>query len=229
MPDEVLPAVEPDQLVTVGQGRLANLLTALVVARKQLDPSAHDHGRSAVCHALRATVDYISGVADKRPDLVVPLRVLLYGLKNLDDGIVVSLLKAKTFGNRPPDPTSTRLFRADAAVLMQLKFEEGSKLDVAGGIVARHLNRLGYQDRKKAITGRRVVVWRETVMGLAGTEDIGAGRYQFALKMLMGLFPDDPKAAFDCFLDMMPDLDLAQLPKKQSLNRKNKDPDCRSL
>jgi len=228
MPDEVLPALEPDQLVTVGQIRLANLLTALVVARKQLDPSAHDHGRSAVCHALRATVDYISEVAYERPDLVAPLRELLYGLKNLDDGIVVSLLKAKTFGNRPPDPASIKAFRADAAVLMQLKFEEGNTLDVAGRIVARHLDRLGYLDRKQAITGKRVVAWRETVRGLAGTNDISAGRYQFALAMLKGRFPDDPKAAFDCFLDMMPDLDLAQIPKKQALNRKNKDPDCLS-
>ena len=81
-------------LQTVGQVRLAKLLKALFEARNAFDPSAHDRGRSGVCHALRALIDYISEVAGTRPDIVVPLRELLYGLKNLDDGTVVGLLEA---------------------------------------------------------------------------------------------------------------------------------------
>src|SRR6185437_16121471 len=93
MSDEaILKHLPPHVLQTVGQVSRAKLLIGLIEARNGFDPSADDRGRSAVCHALRALIDYVSEVAETRPDIVVPLRELLYGLKNLDDGTVVGLL-----------------------------------------------------------------------------------------------------------------------------------------
>jgi hypothetical protein len=213
MSDEAMPEHLP-AFQTAGQMRLAKLLKALFKARKQFDPTAHDRGRSSVCHALRALIDYVSETADTRPDIVTPLRELLWGLKNLDDGTVVGLLEANELRNRAPDSTAVKVFRASAAVLMQLKHEQGNNLAAAATSVAYQLNRQGYRDRGQRITAKRIKAWRETVMGMADQEEVGVGRYRFALKLLRGRFPSDPKAAFDCYLDMMPDIDRPEIPEK---------------
>lgn len=192
---------------------LEEFLRALATAVKNFDSSAPDGDRKSMCQVLLAVVQYVTEIIPERPDFAQPLQALLHALSDLDRGRVLPLLQALSIDHRPPDPVSMRLFRADAAVLMQLKFEEGNKLASAATIVCRKLHQLGYRDREQRITAKQIVAWRQAVMGAGDATDVAAERYRFVLKMLAGRFPGDPKAAFDCYLDMMADLDPAHILK----------------
>jgi hypothetical protein len=185
---------------------LVEFLAALVVATRQFDPTAADHGRRSVCEMLLASIRYISDVIPDRPDLMQPARELLYGLKDLDRGTVVPLLEPKKIKNRPPNSYSEGFFRADAAVLMELKRQQGRVTnEAAAGMVARRLNRPGYRDQGNRITGKRVIAWRSDIMVKAGTIDPAAQRFSFVLKLLGERYPNDSDPAYEFYVGCIVD------------------------
>lgn len=210
----VASSLPPSLTASVGSAKLGELLASLMVVRKNFDAFAPDHGRASICHALLAISDYISAIMPQRPDLVHPLRELLYGLKDLDRGTVVPLLEPAEINHRPPNSYSDELLRADAAVLMELKYQAGAERKVAADMVARRLNRLGYRDGGSPITGKRVAAWRDKLSKMAWTKDIAVQRYSFALKALAAKYPNDPASAYKFYLDCFADLDMAKIRKK---------------
>jgi len=179
---------------------LATLLASLTRAQKHFDPLATDHGRSSVYEALLAVIDYVSGIIPQRPEVVLPLRELLYSLRSLDDGTVAPLLEPVKVDNRPPNPISQDLLRADAAVLMELKRQHKVGRAEAADTVARALNRLGYRDGGQKITGKQVALWRGQMRKVVKVPDPAAKRYRYVLGMLNADFPNDPKSAFEFYL-----------------------------
>lgn len=194
--------------------RLAELLASLVRARKQFDPSAADHGRTAIYQALLGVIGYVSDVIPARPDLVQPLHDLLYGLKDLDRGTVVPLLRPADIENRPPNSISQKLLRADAAVLMELMQMDKVERKQAADTVARRLERLGFRDGGKSISGKRVAYWRDKMKKPDGPSDVAVSRYVFALEALKAIYPNDPMSAFRFYIDCMADLDTPAIRKK---------------
>lgn len=204
----------PPELCAILEHPLGRLLSALMVERKNYDPSVPDHGRAAICYDLLAIIEYVSTVIPQRPDVVQPLRELLYGLKDLERGAVVPLLKPAKIEHRPPTPYSEELLRADAAVLMDLKQQADVDRKSAANMVARRLNQDGYRDRGKAIAGKCVIAWRNKVKEDAGTSNVAAQRFSLALKLLEESYPNDPDRAYAFYIDCMGDQNLPEILKK---------------
>lgn len=212
---------DPTEFITTrGQQHLAELLASLVRAAKSYDPSCPNHGRNGIYMALLGVIKYVEAVIPQRPDLVLPLRDLLYGLRSLDDGTTVPLLQAAELGHRPPNAISVGVFRADAAALMDLKVAEMKVQkkkrfrDEAARAVAQELNRLGFRDDGNRILGKQVADWRERVMKAAQKPNYEATHYLTALRMLKAKFPDDPRAAFSFWLGCMTEMYPVTIPKK---------------
>lgn len=199
---------------TVGQRNLFELIKSLMLARKNFDPSASDHGRRAVCQVLLAMITFVSETIPDRLDLPQPLQETLFALRDLDRGRVSSLLEPTLIDHRPPMPYSEELFRADAAILMELKKRSGIKRMVAAEIVARRLNERGYRDGNDRLAGKKIAAWRDVARQEIGVSDLGRQRYRFVLERLEARFPGDPEGAFAFYLDVMLDLHFPDILKK---------------
>jgi hypothetical protein len=211
-------ALPPHVLLTsVGVANLAQLLASLIQARKKFDPSARDHGRAGVYHALLAVDHYISELFPQRPEVNHTLRELLYSLRGLDKGTVGPLVTPVKIKHRPPNPISQSLLRADAAVLMQLKRWEKVGRAEAADSVARALNRLGYRDSGQRITGKQVALWRGQMRKAAEEPDPAAKRYQDVLRSLKAAFPKDPRSAFKYYLERVKEMLPPTISKKVAL------------
>ena len=176
------------------QRPLSELLASLMHARRNFDPSESDYGRAGIYQALLGIIDYITAVIPHRPDLLIPLRELLYGLRSLDDGTTVPLLQAVELDHRPPNGISQDLLRADAAVLMELKVMElrlqkkPKFRDEAANMVAHLLNRLGLRDGGDRIIGKQVAAWRDQMKKGVQKPDFAVKRYFWTLGELRADF-----------------------------------------
>jgi hypothetical protein len=219
VPQDTPTSVLPQHVVltSFGSAKLAELLASLLQARKKFDPSAADHGRTGVYHALLAVDNYISEVFPQRPEVNHTLRELLYSLKSLDKGTVGPLVEPAKIDHRPPLPIQRDLLRTDAAVLMELKRLEGIERKRAADTVAGHLNKLGYRDGGTKLTGNRVAVWRGQMRKMVRTSEPAAKRYGDVLRALKLRYPDDPKAAFEYYLGCVAGMHMPTIPKKLPL------------
>jgi hypothetical protein len=147
----------------------------LRVSKAQFNPDSDDHGRSGVRNALIAVIYFISRVLPDGPDLASSLNELLLALKDLDVGQVVPMVQRANVENRPPTSRSTLLFRAMAAVLMELNQQAGFPRREAAEKAARELNRAGYRDgpKKQRITAAQVEDWRDNVKAPRASNDLG--------------------------------------------------------
>ena len=202
------------------QRPLAELLASLMHARKAFDPSGPDHGRGGIYQALLGIIDFLTEIIPQRPDLVVPLRELLYGLRSLEDGTVVPLLQPIELAHRPPNAISMDLFRADAAALMELKVAElraqkaPKYRNEAAASVARRLNRLGFRDNGDRILGKQVADWRDRMRKGAQKSNFETKRYLSVLAKLKAKFSEDSKTAFEFFLGCMTEMHAVTIPRK---------------
>jgi hypothetical protein len=205
---------------------LRKLSFLLRVSKAQFYPDADDHGRSGVRNALIAVINFISQVLPDGPDLASSLNELLLALKDLDVGQVVPMVQRANIENRPPISLATLLFRAMAAVLMELNQQAGLSRREAAVKAARELNRLGYRDgAKQRITAAQVEDWRDNVKAPQASNDLGAQRYSLSLEELQRQYPGKPQEAFKFVLDVLPGLSTPTIPGKPSLNRKGSRPD----
>lgn len=213
--NSVASQVSPELRAFAEHHPVGRLLGSLMIGRKKYKPSAPDGGREAIYDDLRAIIEFVSTVIPQRPDVVQPLRELLYGLKDLERGTVVPLLKPAKLRGRPLNSYSEELLRADAAVLMDLKQQAGVDRGVAANMVARDFNKHGYRDGGKKITGKCVIAWRNKVKENAGTSNLAvARRFSFALTLLEKSYPNEPKEAYAFYADRMRDMDPAEILKK---------------
>lgn len=212
---------EPDQramgqqvLTTVAQRNVFRLMKSLVLARESFDPSAPDHGRKAIYQALLATITFVSETNPDRPDLLQPLQEMLYALRDLDRGTVHPLLEPVSIAHRPPNSNSDELFRASAAILMELKIQQRIGRMVAAELVARRLNERGYRNGHDRLTGKHIAAWRDMARQGTGASDLGGQRYRFVLERLKASFSGNPENAFAFYLDVIPDLHFPDILKK---------------
>jgi hypothetical protein len=193
------------------------LLVCLMSAQKGYEPSAADHGRSAIYQMLLGLIEHVSQILPERPDLVHPLHDLLYGLKSLDAGSVAPMLMPAPIKGRRPSPIPQELFRAAAAALMQLKQWQRVERPVAAREVARELNKLGYRDEGNELNGKGVTLWRNKMKKPVDATCPAAGRYRTILAQLKINFPNDHKSAYRFLLGLMPELATPSIPRKSSL------------
>lgn len=203
---------------TAESDRLIQLLVGLINARKEYDPAAADHGRTSIYQMLLGLIEYISQIVPTRPDLVHPLRDLLYGLKGLDAGSVAPMLTPVEVSGRRVHPIPQELFRADAAALMQLKQWQGVERPLAAAQVALNLNEFGYRDDDgDRLDGKSVVVWRNKMKRPDDPACLAAARYNSILAELKARFSEDHQSAYRFYLNVMPDLDMPSIPSKSSV------------
>lgn len=200
---------------TAESDRVIQLLVCLISARKEYDPTAADHGRSSIYQMLFGLIEHVSQIVPARPDLVHPLRDLLYSLKGLDAGSVAPMLMPVEVSGRRVSPIPQELFRADAAALMQLKQWQGVERPLAAVQVALNLNELGYrEDDGNRLDGKSVVVWRNKMKRPDNPACLAAARYNSILAELKAQFSEDHQAAYRFYLNAMPDLDMPSIPSK---------------
>jgi hypothetical protein len=212
---QTLTSTLADIVPTAENDRLIQLLVCLMPARKTYDPGAADRGRSAIYQMMLGLIEYVSQIIPTRPDLVHPLRDLLYGLKGLDEGSVAPMVMPVEVSGRRVAPIPEVLFHADAAALMQLKQWQGIERPIAADQVARDLSKLGYTDDDGGeLHGKNVVVWRNKMKRPTDTSRRAAERYRFILADLKARFSEDHRSAYRFLVDAMLDLDMPSIPSK---------------
>jgi hypothetical protein len=142
--------------------------------------------------------------------LPVVLQDLLQGLVDLDKGTPIPLLKPTRLRGRPPTSLGEQLLRALAAAAMSCIMQEPDmSRERAADDIARRLNRLGYGPERAS--GIQVAKWRETIMSALVREDLGAQRYDLALKLVK---PMAPEPAVKFLLDSLRTMHPVGFPKK---------------
>lgn len=193
---------------------LRKLSSLLTLSNAQYKLGAEDHGRMGARDALIAVINFVSQAIPDGAELALPLNQLLYGLRDLDAGQVVPLLQPKKVTKRPPAPFATGLFRAMAAVLMELYQRAGMAREVAAAKAARDLTNLGYLDHKqKAISAAQVEDWRDKMRVEQRTKNPAGQRYSRTLAELEKRFPAKPLAAAQYLLDALPAIEPPAVPR----------------
>ena len=186
-------------------GELLNFSFLLKVARTQFHTEDPDHGRSGARNTIIAAIHFISRVLPDGPELVLPLKSILYGLEDLDNGHVPPILTRAKLGKKGPVALGSRITRAMAAALMDLYQQAGQERRASAISASQKMNHLGYRDDKRMkISATQVENWRDTMKENQGADDLPARQYATTLSMLAGMFPGKPERAAEFFLQNLP-------------------------
>lgn len=176
------PVPTPEEAVRRLIDMVELLQGELAIARVNFETQPQDHGRGGALIALTAVCDFIERFQDMDGErLAFPLRALMFGLIELDNGVVHPMLEREKPDGRPSAPQAWKTLVGFAVTAMEAAMHEGVPRKQAAALVAADLHRRGYRQSAdgRAIAAATVANWRSRAMeGPGGFYDDPHARLQ---------------------------------------------------